>query len=83
MTDEELFELARQIRRDRVERARRMSFEQKFWAGAELFDTACEVTKGGIRSEHPEWGEEQVMAELRRRLARRRERQYRLGDKLP
>lgn len=75
MDDAALDELARQIRRDRVERARRMSFEQKFWAGAELFDAACEVTKAGIRSEHPEWAEEQVMSELKRRLVRRRQRQ--------
>jgi hypothetical protein len=51
-----------------VESARRQTFEQKFMAGAELFDYACTIAIGGIRSQHPDFNEEQVRAELRRRL---------------
>ena len=62
-------ELIRQLRREEIERARQMTFEEKFYAGAELFDYACEITKGGIRTDNPTFTEEQVLDELRRRLA--------------
>jgi hypothetical protein len=51
-----------------VESARRQTFAQKFLAGAELFDYACQITEAGIRMQHPEFGDEQVRAELRRRI---------------
>lgn len=51
-----------------VESARRQTFAQKFLAGAELFDYACEVMETGIRMRHPQFGNEQVKAELRRRI---------------
>jgi hypothetical protein len=56
------------LRREEIEDARRMSFKQKFLAGAELFDYACEITKSGIRMQNPAFTEDQVMAELRRRI---------------
>jgi hypothetical protein len=49
--------------------AREMSFVQKFNAGAELFDYACEITKMGIRNENPHFNDAQVLNELRRRLS--------------
>ncbi len=64
-------ELAREIRLERIRRARHMTFEQKFLAGAELFDAACEFTLSGIRAQHPEYDNQQVLKELRSRLARR------------
>jgi hypothetical protein len=54
--------------RDLVEQARAMSFEQRFLAGAELFDYACEIAIGGIRSQFPHWSPQQQMEELRRRV---------------
>jgi hypothetical protein len=69
-------ELASSLRRDRIERARHMSDEQKFLAGGDLFDAACEVTKSGIRFDHPDFTEAEVLAELRRRLDLRRAREY-------
>jgi hypothetical protein len=54
---------------EEVEDARKQSFAQKFLAGAELFDYACEVSKSGIRAQYPHFDEEQVLAELRRRIA--------------
>ncbi|HEY7086522.1 MAG TPA: hypothetical protein VH518_00455 [Tepidisphaeraceae bacterium] len=62
-------ELIRQLRREEIEMARRQTFAQKFFAGADLFDYACEITKSGIRMQNPEFTEDQVLAELRRRLA--------------
>jgi hypothetical protein len=68
-------ELLRELRREEIDDARRMSVEAKLRAGGELFDTACQVTISGIRWEHPAWTETEVMIELDRRLtmARRRE----------
>jgi hypothetical protein len=57
------------LEREAVEDARAQSFARKFLAGAELFDYACEVTKSGIRMQNPEYDDEQVLAELRRRIA--------------
>jgi hypothetical protein len=70
-------ELIDQLRREDIEQARSMTFEQKFLAGAELFDYACAITKSGIRMQNPQFTEEQVMDELRRRIdaASRREDQ--------
>ena len=77
MMDDGIPAQAEAIRRERVERARRLPFEEKFLAGGQLFDTACEFTKAGIRHDHPEYTEAQVLDELRRRLARREAREYR------
>jgi hypothetical protein len=75
--DEDIPQLARAIRRERIERARRMSPESKFRAGAELFDYACEITKAGIRFENPGADEDEVMRQLRRRLDLRARREDR------
>jgi hypothetical protein len=57
------------FRREAIEEARRMTFEQKFLAGPDLFDMACEFTKAGIRYQNPTFTEQQVIEELRRRIA--------------
>ncbi len=61
-------ELIRQLRREDIEQARSLTFAQKFLAGAELFDYACEISKGGIRMQNPTFTEDEVMRELRRRI---------------
>ena len=61
-------ELIKRLHQDKVEAARRMSFAEKFMAGAELFDFACTISMVGIRMQHPDFNAEQVRAELRRRL---------------
>jgi hypothetical protein len=53
----------------KVARARRTSMAEKILDGPRLFDQSCEVMRGGIRSENPEFTPEQVEQELRRRLA--------------
>ena len=41
------------------------------WAIARsLYRTACDVKRAGVRSEHPEWTDEQVLAEVRRQFLR-------------
>ena len=61
-------ELVEQLDREDFDEARRMTFAQKFWAGAELFEYACTISRSGIRRQHPEMTEEQVVEELRRRV---------------
>lgn len=68
-TIEPTVELIDALDREDIEQSRRMTFEQKFLAGAELFDYACGITKAGIRWQNPSFDEAQVMTELRRRVS--------------
>jgi hypothetical protein len=62
-------ELADDIYRERVRRARRTPIEQKFAAGAELFEYSCRLTCDGIRHQNPGIDEAAVQQILRDRLA--------------
>ena len=66
--DADISSLADSIYRERVERARRQPLIDRLLAGGELFDYACGITKAGIRAQNPTFTDEQVLAELRRRL---------------
>lgn len=59
--------LADAIFRDRVLRARAEPPGQKLLAGEELFHSVCRWSSHGIRHQHPDWLEAQVLQELRRR----------------
>lgn len=61
-------ELVDAIYAEKVRRARQMTFEQKFLAGAELFDFACRFAEAGIRKQFPDADGRKVRSELRRRL---------------
>lgn len=74
--DDQIKQLADNLYQERVERARRMPPAEKLLAGGDLFDHACSITKAGIRMQNPHYSEEQVLAELRRRLEMRRRREY-------
>jgi len=50
---EGIAELARQIDRDKIARAREASIEEKLLDGPRLFSLACESMKAGIRVRHP------------------------------
>lgn len=65
-------ELADAIERSRFERAMLMSPEEKFFAGGNLFESACRLTLAGIRAQHPEASDEQVLAILRDRMEKTR-----------
>lgn len=46
-----------------------MSPDEKFDAGYTLFEQACEVTRAGIRFQHPEADEQEIEKILEKRLA--------------
>jgi hypothetical protein len=49
--------------------ARKMSFEQKLWAGPELFEWSCQWALAGIRHQFPEANDERARQILQERLA--------------
>jgi hypothetical protein len=57
-----------QLYREEVLKAREMAPEEKFLAGEELFEYACSITLAGIKSQNPEFSEEDCRRELERRL---------------
>ncbi len=65
-------QLVDEIYRERVRRARAMTADEKFVAGPELFEYACEITMDGIREQHPQADEAEVRRILAERLALRR-----------
>lgn len=58
-----------QMFRDEVLRARKMDPAEKLSAGFELFEYACEITRAGIRHQHPQADEAEVERILAERLA--------------
>jgi hypothetical protein len=48
--------------------AQRMSPEEKFFAGPQLFEAACRITLAGIRNQFPDAPEERCLEILRERL---------------
>jgi hypothetical protein len=62
-------ELIDALYRERVLRARRMSLQEKFVAGPEIFERVCRLMKDGIRNEHPGADEARVHELLVQRLA--------------
>lgn len=67
--DETAKSLQSAIYREKVERARRMTPLQKFEAGQELFEAACQQMLGNIRGQMPKADRDALRLELRRRLA--------------
>jgi hypothetical protein len=54
--------------REEVMRARKMTPEEKFLAGEQLFLSECDRTLAEIKSENPEFSDEDSRRELERRL---------------
>ena len=54
---------------DKVRRARLMLPGEKMLDGPRLFDQNCQLMRGAIRSQFPQFDDAQVEQELRRRLA--------------
>ena len=61
-------ELADDIYRERVVRARRTPPEEKFLAGAQLFEFACKLMTAGVRAQFPDANDDKVLEILRQRL---------------
>ena len=62
-------QLADDLYRERVERARRMSPEEKLFAGPRLFEQSCRIMRDGIRHQFPNADPARVDEILRERLA--------------
>ena len=54
---------------EQVEQALRMTPEERFRAGGELFDAGCRFALAGIRGSFPDASEEECMERLRQRFA--------------
>lgn len=72
--DPEIVRLQNEIYRSKVLRARRMTVGEKVAEGIRMFRLGMGIMRGSIRTDHPEFTEEQVEAEVARRL--------RIGKKL-
>ena len=64
--DESIAEIARAADASKVLRARRMTPAEKFCAGGDLFEEACEWSLAGITARNPAMEPEQRFRELRR-----------------
>lgn len=62
-------ELIDEIYRSKVLRARAMSPEERMLDGPRLFEMGCEITRAGIRAQHPNADEAEVERILKDRLA--------------
>jgi hypothetical protein len=65
---ESIKELADELYRERVLRARATPPEEKVLAGARLFEEVCERMAAGLRDENPGADEDKIQELLRRRL---------------
>jgi hypothetical protein len=60
MDNDSIRKLADDIFREKVLRARKLTFEERFKAGVDLFDEMVEISLAGIRQQHPDANEEEV-----------------------
>ena len=67
--DPDIKRLQDEIYRSKVLRARQMSIAEKTALGPRLFDQNMLIMKSSIRSDHPDFSEDQVEEEVARRLA--------------
>ena len=75
--DPQLKALQDSIYREKVLRARNTPVGEKLATGPQMFDVGMGMMRGGIRSQHPDWSDEQVEQEAQRRLDIRRRRDER------
>lgn len=66
-------ELGDAIYADKVRRARTMTFDEKLWGGAHLFDEVCLRMRWGILMQFPTSSEQEVTQILHRRIERLRQ----------
>ncbi len=67
--DPEIKALQDSIFLSKVAKARRTPISERLADGPLLFDQGCRIMRDGIRSQYPDYTEEQVDKEFRRRLA--------------
>jgi hypothetical protein len=65
-------QLIDELRRSKIDAARRMTPEQKLRAGPELYDMTRELARAGLRARHPEADEQELERLVQARLNRAR-----------
>ena len=68
ITDEEIRLEAKACDARKLAQAMRMTPAERFFAGAELFEEACQITLAGIRAQYPEESDDFCLSELKRLL---------------
>jgi len=71
--DPEIKKLQDSIQRSKVQRAGSLTFEERFRAGADLYDEGMRWMRSMIAAENPDWtpGEIETEVERRKQLAKR------------
>ena len=54
---------------EQIKQAVAMTFEERFFAGCELFNAACDLALAGIRMNRPGLSDEEALVALKRRFA--------------
>lgn len=62
--EDQIRDIAKAKQARRIARARSMSNEERFMEGFELYKETLERMKAGIRFQHPDFTEEQVIKQL-------------------
>jgi hypothetical protein len=68
ITDEQIRQEAAECYARKIRQAQQMSPFEKFMAGAELFEDACQITLAGIQNQYQNWTEDECRIELIRRI---------------
>ena len=68
LTEEQIRQEAADCYARKIRQAEQMSNRELFFAGAELFEDACQITLSGISHQYPHWNEDECLAELRLRV---------------
>ena len=68
ITDEEIRLAAKACDARKLAQAMRMTPAERFFAGAELFEQACDITLAGIRAQYPDQSDGFHLTELKRLL---------------
>ena len=68
ISDEEIMREAKACDARKLAQAMRMTPAERFFAGAELFEQACEITLAGIRAQYPDRTDDFHLTELKRLL---------------
>lgn len=68
ITDEEIRLEAKACNARKLAQAMRMTPAERFFAGAELFEEACQITLAGIRAQYPGESDDFCLSELKRLL---------------
>jgi len=71
--DPEIKKVQSSIQRSKIERVKELTFEERFRAGADLYDEGMRWMRSMIAAENPTWTEDEIEVEVerRKRIAKR------------